>query len=79
MYAKIEDNALTIAPEGVTEGYKPVRFIDPVTPPSGYYVEYGLEETENEIVQIYELVPIPDDVTPDVALSILLGEEGSEE
>lgn len=76
MYGKIEDNALTTAPRGVTEGYKPVRLIAPIEPPSGYYVEYFWDETEDEIVQTYELIPVPDpEPTAEEALAILLGEE----
>lgn len=78
MYGKIEDNALTTAPRGVTEGYKHVRLITPIEPPSGYEVEYGWEETEDEIIQTYELIPLSEDLTDSEILAILLG-EGDEE
>lgn len=76
MYGKIEDNALTIAPEGVTQGYYEVVFTEiPQSVPGGYW-ESAWAMIDDKIVQTYEWVDMtkPSDVIDDSeALAILLG------
>lgn len=89
MYGKLNDGNLTIAPkklpgDGVVvynppeamyraQGWKPVEFTDSPEAPDGFYCESAWEETADSIVQIWTLVPLPDDVDDAEALSILLG------
>lgn len=59
------------------EGYKPVRYTDPPTEPGeGYQWSETWSETEDVILQGWELVPVPDDVSADEAMEILFGGEG---
>lgn len=59
------------------EGYKPVRFTDqPTEPTEGYQWVESWSETEDAILQGWELVPVPDDVSADEAMAILFGGEG---
>lgn len=53
------------------EGYKPVRYTEQPEAPSGYYYQETWAETEDAIVQGWELVEVP--ITEDEALDILLG------
>ena len=55
-------------------GYKPVTYTpEPGDPPAGYAYEPGWEETEDEIVQTWTLVELPDDVDEAEAFEILFG------
>lgn len=59
------------------EGYKPVHYTDPPTEPDeGYQWRESWSETEDVILQGWELVPVPDDVSADEAMEILFGGEG---
>lgn len=59
------------------EGYKPVRYTEPPTEPAeGYQWVEVWSETDTEIVQGWEQIPIPDDVSADEAMDILFGGEG---
>ena len=89
MYAKLIDDALTIAPkklngEGVivynppaemylAQGWKPVTFVDPPEAPSGYYYESGWEEQTDAIMQTWTLTPLPDDIDEAEAYDIIFG------
>lgn len=56
------------------EGYKPVHYNDPPTEPTeGYQWQETWSETETEIVQGWELVKDPDDISADEAIDIILG------
>lgn len=58
------------------EGYKPVRYTDPPTEPTeGYQWIETWSETEDAILQGWELVPVPDDMSADEAMEILFGGE----
>lgn len=76
MYGKIEDKALTIAPEGVTEGYFPVVFTKkPSDVPSGFW-DAEWEMQNNEVVQTWVFVDFEDqkdNISDSEALEILLG------
>lgn len=92
MYAKLIDDALTIAPkklngEGVIvynppaemyleQGWKPVTFVDPPEAPSGYYYESGWEEQTDAIMQTWTLTPLPDDIDEAEAFGIIFGGGG---
>lgn len=92
MYAKLIDDALTIAPkklngEGVivynppaemylAQGWKPVTFVDPPEAPSGYYYESGWEEQTDAIMQTWTLTPLPDDIDEAEAYDIIFGGGG---
>ena len=76
MYGKIEDKALTIAPQGVTEGYFPVRFTTPPEPREGGYWEPNWELINNEVVQTWVFVDMtvtPDEVDDAEAFNIIFG------
>lgn len=78
MYGKIINDTLSIAPRAVTvgqthynpaplqwlaeNGYKPVRYTD-APEQEGYYAVPSWTETEDEIVQEWELVPQPNEIT----------------
>ena len=58
------------------EGYKPVVYTNPPTEPGdGYQWSETWSETDTEIVQGWEQIPIPDDVSADEAMDILFGGE----
>lgn len=89
MYAKLIDGALQIAPKklpgyGVivynppeemyrAAGYKPVTFTDAPEAPSGYSCEPGWEEQTDAIVQVWTMVPLPDDIDEREAYDIIFG------
>lgn len=89
MYAKLINDALTIAPkklngEGVivynppaemylAQGWKPVTFVDPPEAPSGYYYKSGWEEQTDAILQTWTLTPLPDDIDGAEAFDIIFG------
>lgn len=51
--------------EWMTEhGYKPVRFVDPPEQ-EGYYAVFHWENQDEIILQVWELFPIPSEVTPE--------------
>lgn len=56
-------------------GYKKVIFTDPPETEEGYHAESGWEQTEEAIVQTWELVEDPDDVDPAEAFEFLFGGE----
>ena len=61
-------------------GYKPVRETDPPEEREGYTLESGWEEEEDEIVQTWSYVPIPEPSDEDEldfydAAGIILGGE----
>lgn len=86
-YAKLINNNLSIAPNPIlhnglwygnppasiyeAEGYKAVRYTDAPEVEPGYVVVPGWTETEDEIVQTWEIVEA--EVDPAEALEILLG------
>ena len=90
MYGKLIDGNLQIAPKHLDtldyhvynpspelyaeHGYKLVTFTDEPEAPTGYYYESGWEETGEEIVQIWTLHELPDDVDDAEAFQILFGE-----
>lgn len=58
------------------EGYKPITYTDhPGEPDEGYQWQESWSETETEIVQGWEQIPSPDDVSADEAMDILFGGE----
>ena len=71
------DNCVVFNPTGeqlATLGYLPVVFIEqPDDPPSGYTYEFHWEEQDNEIVQTWELVELPDEISDEEAFAILMG------
>ena len=93
MYAKLTDGNLTIAPKMLTigdnhvwnataeqyaaQGWLPVVFTDAPEPPEGYTYESGWAEEDNQIVQTWTMVELPDDIDDAEALQIILG--GDEE
>lgn len=90
-YAKLEDQTLIYAPRAirwrgrtvinpsgeklVELGYKPVRYTEPGEAPEGFTWAPRWEETESEILQVWELEELPqtDELSPEEALDILLG------
>ena len=92
IYGTLTEGVLTIAPKMITIGeynvwnateqqyrslgYKPVQYAEPPEPPEGYDYEFAWEEDDDEIVQTYELIPIPEsELTPEEALDFLFGGE----
>ena len=56
------------------QGWKPVIFTDqPNDPPAGYIYEAHWEEQEDSIIQVWELVELPDDIDDDEAFGIIFG------
>lgn len=56
------------------DGYKPVRYTEVPEVEPGYVAVPGWTETEDEIVQTWEIVEAPEpELSPDEALDILLG------
>lgn len=89
-YAKLINNTLSLAPNPIlhsgsyignppgevyeAEGYKVVRYTDAPQVEPGYVVVPGWTETEDEIVQTWEIVEAPEpELSADEALDILLG------
>ena len=91
MYAKLIDGALQIAPKKLTgngvivynptaemyleQGWKPVTLVDPSEAPEGFYYESGWEEHDDSIVQVWTLVPLPNDIDDAEAYGIIFGGE----
>lgn len=89
MYAKLIDGNLQIAPKKLPgdgtivynppaemyleQGWKPVTFTDEPEAPAGYYYESGWEEQTDAIVQVWTLVPMPDDIDEAEAYNIIFG------
>lgn len=91
-YAKLIDNYPTFDPNPIlhdglwygnppgsvyeAEGYKPVVYTDMPIAPEGYYYEEKWTESEDSIIQSWELIEIPPetDVDPYEAMQILFGE-----
>ena len=91
-YAKLVNNYPSFAPNPILhentwvgnppnevyeeEGYKPVIYNDMPIAPEGYYYEEKWTESENSIIQSWELIEIPPetDVDPYEAMQILFGE-----
>lgn len=59
----------------LTEGYKPVRYIDPPSVDPGYVAVEMWQETKEEIVQTWAVEPEPDEIPEDRAYRIITGEE----
>lgn len=59
--------------EYIKAGYKPVEFTPRPVPPSGYDYMVGWEEQDNEIVQTWHLVELPDEVDEAEAFDIIFG------
>lgn len=78
MYGKIEDNALTIAPNGQTEGFYKVNLSVPPLPVEGGYWEPTWTVENDEIYQTWEWIDFDREPNPtaEELLSILTG--GSE-
>lgn len=88
-YGKLIDGDLQFAPrklngDGVVvynppaemyaaQGWKPVEFTDAPEAPSGYYYESSWEEQDEEIVQTWHLVELPDEVDDAEAYNIIFG------
>lgn len=91
-YAKLIDNNLRLAPNPIlhggsyignppaevyeAEGYKPVRYTDSPEVEPGYVAVPGWTETEDEIVQTWEIVEA--EVDPAEAMEILFGGDVNE-
>lgn len=89
MYAKIINGQLHKAPKKLivdsvqvwnapaeaylAQGWKPVVFTDAPEAPTGYYYESGWTEEDDEIVQTWTLVPLPDDIDEYEAYQIIVG------
>lgn len=90
MYGKLIDGYLQIAPRKLNgddvvvynppdemylaAGYKPVIFVDSPEAPSGYYYESDWEEQTDAIVQIWTLMPLPNDIDEIEAYNIIFGD-----
>lgn len=90
MYGKLIEGNLQIAPkklngDGVVvynppaemyleQGWKPVIFIDEPEAKKGYIYESKWVENENEIIQTWELVELPDDIDEFEAYNIIFGD-----
>ena len=73
VYAKLIDGDLVLAPRKVIYngkrvanpkpeillalGYKPVQYTDPPDPVEGFHPEFYWTETEDEILQVWQMVP----------------------
>lgn len=56
------------------QGWKPVVMTDPPgEPPEGYYYESGWEEQENDIMQIWTLAELPEEIDESEAFAIIFG------
>lgn len=55
------------------QGWLPVIETDPPVPPEGYHYEPTYTEDSGEIVQGWELVQDPDDISDSEALEIIMG------
>jgi hypothetical protein len=89
MYAKLIDGNLIIAPKKLLSddfivynppeymyrehGWEPVRYTTAPEAPSGYYYASGWEERDGEIVQVWALTPLPDDISEAEAYDIIFG------
>ena len=94
MYGKLNDGNIIFAPRmlagnGVnvynppaemyaSQGWKVVRTTQVQEAPIGYYYESSWEETPNEIIQIWTLKELPEELDDSEALSILLGGDVNE-
>lgn len=56
------------------QGWKPVIFTNEPEVPNGYTCESKWAENENEIIQIWELVELPDDIDESEAYNIIFGD-----
>ena len=56
-----------------TAGYKKVVFTDPPETEPGYHAEFGWEEQEDRIVQVWTVVKDPDDIDEAEAFGIIFG------
>ena len=76
-------SAIVLNPAGeklMELGYRPVRFTEPGSAPDGFRMEEHWQETNVEIIQTWEPVPIVSEqteLTAEDALEILLGGEES--
>ena len=75
MYAKLIDDALTIAPKKLN-GEGVIVYNPPAEAPSGYYYESGWEEQTDAIMQTWTLTPLPDDIDDGEAYDIIFGGGG---
>ena len=55
------------------QGWLPVRYTDPPEAEPGWHYEESWAEESGEIVQGWELVRDPDDISADEAIDIILG------
>lgn len=56
------------------QGWKPIEYTEqPDDPPAGYYYESGWEEQTDAIVQVWTMVPLPDDIDEREAYDIIFG------
>ena len=42
-------------------GYKPVQFTEPPEVPEGYFLVESWTETEDKIIQVFNVLPIPEE------------------
>lgn len=93
MYAKLIDNMLRIAPRMLSvddvivynppedmylaAGYKPVKYTTAPEAPDNYYYESGWEEQDEAIVQVWTLIPLPDEIDEAEAYDIIFGGGGT--
>ena len=89
MYAKLIDNYPQFAPNPIIingralgnhpgevyleQGWLPVRYTEPPEAEDGWHYEETWAEAYGEIVQGWELVRDPDDISADEAIDIILG------
>lgn len=88
-YAKLINNHPNFAPRHLTagnyvvynppaeiyleQGWLPVRYTEPPAAEVGWHYEESWAEESGEIVQGWELVRDPDDISADEAIDIILG------
>ncbi len=89
MYAKLIDSYPQFAPNPIIingralgnppaeiyleQGWLPVRYTEPPAAEVGWHYEESWAEESGEIVQGWELVRDPDDISADEAIDIILG------
>jgi hypothetical protein len=91
MYAKLINGVFVAAPKKLSVhdtivynppddmysavGYKPVVFTEHPDEPDGYIYKSGWNDENDVIVQIWTLMPLPNDIDEDEAYRIIFGGE----